>query len=438
MRKADIMMSQSIKVAPGGVHSNTRRITPQLMPKGGNGARITTIDGKEFIDYHAAFGPIVLGHAYSQVTEYVVKALADQDLFGFGATELEIKCCEKIVEHVPSAEKVLLTNSGSESTFHAIRVSRAVTGRNKIIKFQGCYHGWHDYVARNMLSAKEMIGKRDPGSAGMLDEVIDSTLVCRFNDLDDVERTIKRHKDEIAALIVEPIPHNIGCVMPQEGFLQGLRDLTRQHGIILIFDEVITGFRHGLGGYQQVCGVTPDLTTLGKAIANGYPIAAVCGKADIMERFTTNPSGIALFAGTYNGHAVGTAAIIATVDILESEPVYERIFQLGDTLKRGIQEIADRHGLPVTVKGFGSVFVPYFTKGKIDNYEDLMDCDAEMDVAFRRGMIEQGVMMIPMAMKRNHAMYTLTDDDVAYTLEAADKVMKAMKTKTPQQEVSRS
>ncbi|MCQ6557643.1 aspartate aminotransferase family protein [Paenibacillus mendelii] len=426
MKHAEDLMARSMRVAPGGVHSNTRRITPQLMPKSGKGARVTTQDNKEYIDFHASFGPIILGHAYSKVTNFITEALQEQDLFGFGATEYEIRCCEKIVEHVPSAEKVLLTNSGTESTFHAIRVSRAITGRKKIIKFQGCYHGWHDYVARNMLSAKELIGKRDPGSAGMLDEAVDSTLVCRYNDLDDVEQTIKQNKDEVAAIIVEPIPHNIGCVLPQSGFLEGLRELTKQHGIVLIFDEVITGFRHGLGGYQQACGVTPDLTTLGKAIANGYPIAAVCGKAEIMDYFTTNPSGNALFAGTYNGHAVGTAAILATLDILETEPVYDHIYKLGATMRSGIQDIADRNGLPVTVKGFGSVFVPYFTRDTIENYEDLMKVDVESDLKFRRGMIEQGVLMIPLPMKRNHTMYALSQSDVDYTLEAAEKVMKAM------------
>jgi glutamate-1-semialdehyde 2,1-aminomutase len=420
-------MTRSQRVTPGGVHSNTRRIEPQLMPKSARGAKVTMQDGRTYIDYHAAFGPIILGHAYPELTKFVAEALAEQDLYGFGATELEVRACEKIVQHVPSAEKVLLTNSGTEATYHAIRVSRAYTGRKKIIKFQGCYHGWHDYVARNMLSAPDKIGKRDPGSAGMLDEVVDSTLICRFNDLDDVARTMERHKGEIAALIVEPIPHNIGCVLPKDGFLQGLRELTKQHGIVLIFDEVITGFRHGLGGYQQVCGVTPDLTTLGKAIANGYPIAAVCGKAEIMDAFTTHPQGTALFAGTYNGHTIGTAAIVATIDILEREPVYETIFRHGETLRKGIQEIADRCGLPVKVAGFGSVFVPYFTKGNLDNYEDLMETDTALDLAFRRGMIEQGVFMVPIANKRNHTMYTLTQEDVNYTLEAAERVMSRLK-----------
>jgi len=426
MTRYEKIWNRSLQVTPGGVHSNTRRIDPHFMPVSAYAARVLMDDGQEYVDYHAAFGPIILGHVYPRVTEAVQQALTSQDLFGFGVTELEVRACEKIVEHVPSAEKVLLTNSGSEATFHAIRVSRAATGRKKIIKFQGCYHGWHDYVARNMLSTKEMIGKRDIGSAGMLDEVINSTLVCRFNDLDDVEQTILQHKDDIAAIIVEPIPHNIGCVLPTQAFMQGLRDLTNDHKIVLIFDEVITAFRHGLGGYQQVLGITPDLTTLGKALANGYPIAAVCGKAEIMDQFTTHRSGSSLFAGTYNGHAIGTAAIIATIETMETEPVHDHLYALGARIRRELQIIADRYAIPVTVTGYGSVFVPYFTKGEIRNYEDLMNVDTGMDVAFRRGMIKEGVFMIPMAMKRNHIMYDLTEADVDFTLEAAERVMKTL------------
>lgn len=264
MQKYDLKWAE--RFTPGGVHSNTRRISPQIMPSSAKGSRLRSTEGKEYIDYHAAFGPIILGHSYEKVNDKVIRSLSDQGLFGLGATEMEMKVCEKIVEHVPSAESVLITNSGSESTFHAIRVARAYTGRKKLIKFQGCYHGWHDYVSRNVMSSKEMIGKRDPSSKGILDEVIDNTLVCRFNDLDNVEQTILQNKGEVAALILEPIPHNVGCLLPDQSFLEGLRKLTQEHGIVLIFDEVITGFRHALGGYQSICNVTPDLTTMGRPL----------------------------------------------------------------------------------------------------------------------------------------------------------------------------
>src|SRR5699024_4229567 len=193
------------------------------------------------------------------------------DLFGVGTTDLEIELANKLNKHLPSVDQVLFCNAGSEATYHAIRLSRAVTEKKKIIKFQGCYHGWHDYVARNMLSDWDKVGKRDPGSAGMMDEAIDNTLVCRFNDLENVEEMLKKNQGEVAAIIVEPIPHNIGCILPEDGFLQGLKDLCSEYGALLIFDEVITGFRHNIGGFQKVSKVTPDLTTLGKAMANGFP-----------------------------------------------------------------------------------------------------------------------------------------------------------------------
>ncbi len=195
-------------------------------------------------------------------------------MIGVGASELEAQLAEKIVAHVPSAEKVMFCNSGSEATYEAIRLARAVTGRRKIAKFQGCYHGWHDAVLMNVISSPDKVGHKDPLSAGMTPEVVDDTLVLPFNDIEAVTAAIEEEGDVLAAIILEPIPHNIGCVLPRSEFLQMLRDLTRQHGIVLIFDEVITGFRHGLGGYQEISGVTPDLTTLGKAIANGYPLAA--------------------------------------------------------------------------------------------------------------------------------------------------------------------
>lgn len=412
---------------PGGVHTSIRNVAPHLIFTKAEGAYIYDADGNRFIDYQAAFGPFVLGHRHPYVTRKVVEALERTDLYGVGTTDLEIVLAEKICKHMPSAESVLFCNSGSEATYHAIRLSRAVTGRKKLIKFQGCYHGWHDYVARNMLSAPDMIGKRDPGSAGMMDEAIDNTLICTFNDLDDVQKTLEANKNEVAALIVEPIPHNIGCVMPQEGFLQGLRELCTQHGTVLIFDEVITGFRHNIGGFQNVCGVTPDLTTMGKAMANGFPIAAVAGKKELMDRFNTKPGGEVWFAGTYNGHAVGTAASIATLEMMENEPVHEYIFRLGERMRQGIRDIHERMGIKAYVAGFGSVWTTYFMDREPLNYTDLMDNDAEVYVAYRRKLLERGIFKMPMNIKRNHVSYSHTEQDIDYTLEQIEDVLKELR-----------
>ena len=412
--------------APGGVHTANRYIPEKMVFTRGQGAYMWDADGKRYIDYHAAFGPFVLGHAYPEVNRRVIEAIQQTDLFGVGTTDLEIELGAKIRQHVPSAEMVLFCNAGSEATFHALRLARAVTGRRYILKFQGCYHGWHDYTCRNMLSAPEKIGTRDPGSAGILDEVIDATLVCTFNDLDEVERTFKTYKGQIAAVILEPIPHNIGCVMPKPGFLEGLRRLTKDHGTILVFDEVITGFRHNLGGYQKICGVIPDLTSMGKAIANGYPMAVLAGRRDLMEFFNTKPGGTVFFAGTYNGHAVGTSAALATIEIMEREPVHEHIFRLGDRMRRGLTEIHQRFGIEATVVGFGSIFVTYFMEGPTANYTDLMKNDAARFTDYRRRLMSRGVFKIPVNLKRAHISYSHTDADIDQTLQAAEDVLKEM------------
>ncbi len=426
MSTATAMLEEACRYAPGGVHTSLRNISPNFLFTKAEGATITDQEGKEYIDFHAAFGPIVLGHNFQEVNRRVIETFHQSDLFGVGTTELEIRLSKKIVEHVPSAEKVLFCNAGSEATYHAIRLARAATGRKKLIKFQGCYHGWHDYVLRNMLSAPEKIGQRDPGSAGMLDEAIDNTLVCTFNDLEDVERTFRKNHEEVAGVIVEPIPHNIGCVLPEPGFLEGLRSLTRDRGAVLIFDEVITGFRHSLGGYQKICGVTPDLTTLAKAMANGFPMAAICGRADLMDQFNTHPAGNVFFAGTYNGHSSSCAASLATIETMENQNVHDHIFRLGEKMRRGLSEITSRLKVKATVTGFGSVFLMYFLDGPVRNYTDLMRNDVEQFLAYRRGMLERGIFKFPLNLKRNHLSFSHTDKHVDFTLESAEAVLKSM------------
>ena len=322
---SQLLAEQAALFTPGGVHSSTRALTPRIVWKAASGARMLDVEGREFLDYHAAFGPLILGHRHAAVDQAVSDAVHTVDLLGVGTTEQEIELSRKLTQHVPSAEKVLLCVTGSEATYNAIRLARAVTGRKKLIKFQGCYHGWHDSVCMNVISSRQNIGKYDPGSAGIMEETARHTIVLDFNRLDQVEETLRREKDQIAALILEPIPHNIGCVLPLPGYLEGIRDLCDQHGVVLIFDEVITGFRYGLGGFQTNCKVTPDLTTLAKSMANGYPCAALCGKRELMDRFQTN-SGDVFFAGTYNAHPIAVAAALATIGELEDRRVYERLF----------------------------------------------------------------------------------------------------------------
>lgn len=420
------LIAQASAVTPGGVNTSLRRIDPLPIFKRAEGAIITDTDGNQYIDYHAAFGPIVLGHNYEFVNRRIRSAMETIDLIGVGTTEIEIELARKICDLIPSAERTLFCNSGSEATYSAIRLARAVTGRKKLIKFQGCYHGWHDAVAMNVISLPNQVSKKDPLSSGSLPEVLDHTLICEFNSLDDVEQAVNTNRGQVAALIVEPIPHNIGCVLPEAGFLEGLREITKRNGIVLIFDEVITGFRHSLGGYQELCGVTPDLTTLGKAMANGYPMAALCGKRELMECFNTHPNGNVFFAGTYNAHPWACAAALATIEVIEKNDVHKHTFRLGERIRKGLNEIADNLGIPAFVAGFGSVFVTYFMDGPVRGYKDLLRNNQTLFIQLRRGLLRKGIFELPLNLKRNHISFSHTDEHIAKTLEATESVLKKL------------
>jgi glutamate-1-semialdehyde 2,1-aminomutase len=412
------------RVIPGGVNSVNRALPWPMVIVDAAGAYFTDADGQRYLDYHAAFGPIILGHNHPAVNAAVRDAMNRLDIIGAGVTDIEIELAETIARHVPSAERVLLTNSGSEATYAALRLARAVTGRNKIVKFQGTYHGWHDAVLMNVISPPEKIGHNDPLSLGMLPEVVQQTLILPFNDIEAIAETLQQCGDEIAAVIVEVIPHNIGCVLPRPEFLAALRELTRTHGVMLIFDEVITGFRHSLGGYQAISGVTPDLSTFAKAMANGYPIAALTGRAELMDRF--GPGGGVMFAGTYNGHPVGVSAALATIAALEDGSIHRHCFDLARQAAAGIQQIGDELGIPMKVVVFGSVFVPYFMQGPIESYTDLLRNNNARDVWFRQTMCEHGIFMLPTALKRNHVSAAHTQSDIDRTVETARQVLRAM------------
>jgi glutamate-1-semialdehyde 2,1-aminomutase len=423
--KSDLT-ARAAAVIPGGVNSGQRRVPglEELVIAATSGATFTDGDGNVYTDYHAAFGPPLLGHNDPDVDAAVAATARSVGLMGVGVSEVEVELAERLCELVPSAERVLLTETGSEATFHALRVARAATGRRHVIKFQGCYHGWHDSVAMNVISLPENVGKKDPLSKGVLPEVIDATIVCRFNDADDVERALSDH--DVAAIILEPIPHNIGAVLPRPGFLERLRELATKHGTVLVFDEVITGFRHALGGYQSIAGVTPDLTTLGKAMGNGWPVSALAGTAELMEMFSTTPGRPAFFAGTFNGHPPTAAAALATIDKLQREPVHEHVFALGERTRQGLRELYPRLGVPVWVSGFGSVFVTYFLEGEPSSYDDLLANDAELFTGYRRELMKHGIFELPLNLKRSHFSYAHTDDDVDRLLEATEVAVTAV------------
>ncbi|WP_152362344.1 aspartate aminotransferase family protein [Microlunatus speluncae] len=411
------------KVIPGGVNSATRYIGEPYAFTSAQGAYLTDLDGTSYLDYHAAFGAILLGHNAEPVNRAMNQALTGLDLSGLGVTELEVALAERICSIIPSAESMIATVTGSEATAQAIRLSRAATGRRLIVKFQGGFHGWHDPVARNVISAPDRAYGLDPLSAGILPEALESTLIAEFNDLGSVQSLLAEHDGEVAAIILEPIPHNVGALVPTAEFVQGLRELCTSTGTVLIFDEVITGFRHALGGYQSICGVTPDLTTFGKGMANGYPVGGLAGRRDLMEHFNGR-TGNVLLAGTFNGNPLGCAAALATLDYLAEHPeFYTRTFDFGAQLRTGLDMIVGDLGLAAHAAGFGGVFNLYFTPNKPAGFRDLLENDHGAYVAFHRSMINRGFLMLPMSLKRNHVSGAHTQADIDRTLEAAEKAL---------------
>lgn len=418
-------MQRAAAVIPGGVNTCRRRSRPALCVRRAQGAYFEDHDGRRYVDYHAAYGAILLGHSYGAVVDRVARAMRETVLFGVGVTDAEVELAQKLAVHVPSIEQSVVCNSGSEATYHAIRLARGVTDRQLIIKFQGCYDGFHDYVLRNVMSPAELVGKRAPESNGMLDEAIDATLVCRFNDLDDVRETLERHPEQVAAIIIEPIAHNCPGILPKPGFLQRLRTLCDTHGALLIYDEVITGFRHHLGGYQAIDGVLPDLTTLGKAMGNGFPIAAIGGRRELLQRYTTTWTGDIHYGGTYNGNAVGVEAALATIACLEDGTVHEHVYALGERMRTGLRAIAEEAGVPTLVSGYGSLFVLLFMDGPLESYDDVLRNDNDLFTAYRRELIKRGVFEMPESLGRSHISYSHTEDDIDRSLEAAQESLRA-------------
>jgi glutamate-1-semialdehyde 2,1-aminomutase len=421
-----VLLERARRVVPGGIQSCRRETDPVVCARRADGAYIEDLEGRWLIDYHAAYGCIVLGHCYPEVVERVTAAIRQGDAFGVGTTEAELTLAEKLVEHVPSIEQVLLCNSGGEATYNAVRLARGATRRELIVKFQGCYHGSHDYVLPNALTQPDGLAFDPDASAGLLRAAVESVVVCRYNDLDSVRAAFARHQGEIAGIIIEPILHNAATIAPEPGFLEGLRALCDAEGAVLIFDEVITGFRHGLGGYQAHAGVTPDVTTFAKAMGNGFPIGAIGGRAALMGHFNTAPDGNVFYSGTYNGGTAAVAAALAVIDVLEAEPVHAHTFALGERMRDGLRQIVTGAGIEATVVGFGSIYGLIFAPGPLRSYEDVLRNDAELFLAFKRGLIERGVLEMPaINAMRSHISYSHTADDIDRTLEASEASLRA-------------
>jgi glutamate-1-semialdehyde 2,1-aminomutase len=411
-------------VIPGGHQSPGRRLGRPHVFTRAQGPWLYDVEGRRYHDFHCAFGANVIGHRHPEVTARVA-ALADRiDLVGAGTLDVEIEVAEALVECIPCAEQVALCNSGSEATYHALRLARAATGRSKIIKFQGGYHGWHDYVAMNAQSTAGAIDGYDPFSAGMLELAARETLILPYNDAQAVSDCLDAHRGQVAAIIVEPIAHNMGSVAGTQAFLGDLRRLTLQHGTVLIFDEVITGFRHALGGYQSIVGITPDLATFGKAVSSGYPVGVLTGQRQLMERVGRYGEGSVLMGGTFNGAPSTLAAILATLDILARPGTYEQLFALGDRMRCGLAGIIDRLGVPAQVAGFGSVWLPYFFTGAYSQYRDLLRNDDAADLAFRNAMIDHGLIGQPLPLKRLYLSLSHTDAIIDEALDVMETILR--------------
>ncbi|MDE0920287.1 MAG: aspartate aminotransferase family protein [Arenicellales bacterium] len=422
------MPNSKIPAIAGGVMSLNRVIDPLRMFVRAHGAYLYDDQGTKYIDYHAAFGPYLLGHGDEDV-DNAVKAMLDSgaSLIGAGITPWESEIAELIVDCVPGLEQIQLTNSGTEAVMYALRLARAATGRDDVLLMQGGYNGGTDYVSFNLMDPHELLKDHEPGAtyplhpitAGIPNAVHDTVHVVEFNDLPAVEQVLADH--EIAALILEPILQNIGIVKPDSGYLEGLRKLCDQHGTILIFDEVKTGFRHALGGYQSLVNVTPDLSIFGKAIANGYPMGVVGGKESVMRYCVEKDTARrVMVAGTYNGHPLVAAAAIATLKKLrtrESE-IYTSLETLGERMQSGLEEIFRSRNYPTTVVRQGSAFVVYFMDHAPRNWRDIaMHNDSSKDVAYRKALIEDGIFHFPVTTKQGSISFAHSATDIDETLE---------------------
>ena len=415
--KSQELFKRAKSIAPAGVHSDFRHAFPVFFETA-EGSHIMDADGNTFIDYHNAFGAILLGHRNPRVVAAVREQLERGDLWGMGSNQLELDVAQKIVDNVPSAEKVRFCNSGSEATYHALRLARAYTKRRKIVKFEGSYNGWHDYLDLGVFPTVENIEKQEPNSGGILEEASVHTVAIPYNDVGRFEETVRTYGDDIAAVIVEPILHSCGCILPREGFLETLREITEKKAIQLIFDEVITGFRHSLHGAQGVLGVTPDLTVFAKAIANGFPAAAVCGTNELMNQ--CEPLGNVHVAGTFSGHPISMAAAKATIEQLEDGNVHEKLTRAGEDLRRQLSILLTEAKLPAQVAGFRSIFAVYFTDKSISNYRDLkVNNNEALFRTYCKKMHEQGIFIPPQAFKRCHISAAHSHEDLEATLLAS-------------------
>ena len=417
------LFNQAQAVIPGGVNSPVRAFKgvggdPVFIDRA-SGAYIWDTDNKRYIDYVGSWGPMILGHAHPEVIK-AVKDTAEKGL-SFGApTAIETEMAERICQIMPSIESVRMVSSGTEATMSAIRLARGFTDRDTIVKFEGCYHGHSDSLLVKAGSGALTLGV--PSSPGVPACLAEHTLTLAYNDIDQVRETFKTLGDKIACIIVEPVAGNMNCIPPVEGFLEGLREVCNEHGTVLIFDEVMTGFRTALGGAQSVYNIKPDLTTLGKVIGGGMPVGAFGGRKDIMEFIA--PTGPVYQAGTLSGNPVAMAAGLKTLDLISADNFFEDLNQKVNTLVDGIMLKAAEHNIAMTQNIVGGMFGLFFSDAdKVSNFEQATQCNTELFQKFYHGMLEQGIYLAPSAYEAGFVSTMHSDEDIQATIDAADKVL---------------
>ena len=413
---------KSQRVIPGGVNSPVRNFSkvgghPRFIARG-EGSKVYDIDGNEYIDYVASWGPLVLGHAHPSVIEAIRSTALDGTSFGAPTTR-ETELAETIVNAVPSIEQVRLVNSGTEATMSAIRVARGYTGRDKILKIDGCYHGHVDYLLAKAGSGIATFGLSDSG--GVPEDFARNTLTVPFNDPEAVREAVEANPDEIACLILEPIMGNMGIIPPHEGYLNQLREITKEHGIVLIFDEVITGFRVAYGGAQSYYNVMPDMTCLGKIIGGGLPVGAYGGNQDIMR--CVAPEGDVYQAGTLSGNPLAVTAGITTLRKLAEPGIYEQLENSAATLAEGLAEATKKHGIDAWHSRVGSMLMLYFTPETVTDADGARTADTERFKQYFWGLVERGVYVAPSQFEAGFVSLVHSDEDINTTVQAATQVL---------------
>jgi glutamate-1-semialdehyde 2,1-aminomutase len=418
------LFAEAQALIPGGVNSPVRAFrsvggVPRFIREA-HGATITDAEGRQYIDYVGSWGPMILGHSHPDIVAAVREATGRGTSYG-APTEMEIAMARRITAAFPSIEMVRTTSSGTEATMTAIRLARGFTGRNKIIKFTGCYHGHADSLLVKAGSGVATLGI--PGSPGVPPQLAELTLSLPFNDVATVREAVQRYGADLACIIVEPVAGNMGVVAPRPGFLETLRELSREQGILLIFDEVITGFRVMYGGWQNMAGITPDLTCLGKIIGGGLPVGALGGRREIMEHLA--PTGSVYQAGTLSGNPVAMAAGIATLDLLKDKS-YQMLDQKTETLCNGYRALFSAKGIPIQINRVGSLFTLFCTADEVSDFATASKSDTQFYARYFQGMLAAGIYLAPSQFEAAFVSFAHTDEDITRTLEACGKVLAAL------------